>query len=468
MNITVIGAARSGIAVAKLLQENGHQVFLSEFKADEQNVTQELLKDGIASEFGGHSEKVLQSDALVLSPGVPAKVPIVIQAKAKGIPVYSEVEAASWFCKAPILAITGSNGKTTTTSWIAHTFETANKKYWVGGNIGTAFSSFANQTASDETVILEISSFQLDDIERFQPKISLLLNITPDHLDRYDYKFENYAHSKFRIFENQSSQDVLIYNADDPVIQERIEKGDIEAKLMGFTLIPPAPFGKEAHESSFDNLGSLLDKGDLGDSAFIENDQIVLQINGNKRILMPTSAVSLPGKHNLYNALATALACSLAQIPDEKIVESLSTFKGVEHRLEFVRELNSVKYYNDSKATNVDAVWYALQSFQQPIILLAGGIDKGNDYSVLKELVQKNVRVVIGIGESSGQKVVDDLGIYAPKSLFAKNMEEAIQLAKQEAQSGEVVLLSPACASFDLFKNYEHRGEVFKEIVHQL
>lgn len=459
MNITVIGAARSGIAVAQLLARHGHTVFLSEFKPDTQNLAETLTSSGIASEFGGHSEKVLSSDAIVLSPGVPAKVPIIVEAKTKGIPIYSEVEAASWYCKAPILAITGSNGKTTTTTWIQHTFETAKAKHHVGGNIGTAFSLFADETTPDETVILEISSFQLDDIEKFSPKISLLLNITPDHLDRYEYKFENYANSKFRIFEHQQSDDIFIYNADDEVIQERIKKGDIQAKLVGFSLMSPSPFDKAENNHS---------KGDLGDSAFIEDDHIVLRKDNKTRILMPISAVSLPGKHNLYNALATALACSFSGISDQAIIESLSTFKGVAHRLEFVRALDGVTFYNDSKATNVDAVWYALQSFTQPIVLLAGGIDKGNDYSVLKELVEKNVRVVIGVGESSGEKVVNDLGKYAPKSHFVKTMEEAVVLAQREAQNGEIVLLSPACASFDLFNNYEHRGEVFKDLVHQL
>lgn len=446
-NITVIGAARSGLSVARLLARHDANVFLTDRSADTQGLTKSLAGMGIASEFGGHSERALAADWVVISPGVPTTAPLVQKAIEKGLAVYSEIEVASWFCKAPIVAITGTNGKTTTTTLTGYVFEKAGRRPFVGGNIGVPFSDMADQLDETQTVILEVSSFQLDHIDRFRPKVSVMLNITPDHLDRYQYQFERYAHSKYRIHQNQEAGDYAVYNADDPLLIAHFEQLDPKA--------------------SFTPLGFSI-TNEVSQGAFLRDNNLILRIEGQEEVLMQPEEISIRGSHNLYNSLAAAVAARVMEIRSEVIRESLSTFEGVAHRLEFVRELNGVKYYNDSKATNVNAVWYALESFTEPIILLAGGRDKGNDYLPLHKLIQEKVRVVIGVGEESGHKVVNELGCVAPEAHFAANMQDAVSLAHQMAKTGEVVLLSPACASFDLFEHYEHRGDVFKETVQKL
>ena len=466
--VSVIGAARSGIAAAKLLAGSSARVLLSEYGDIAAEALEALAQAGIASEAGGHTPRALEADFIVVSPGVPSNIPLLLEAREKGIPVYSEIEAASWFCRAPIIAITGSNGKTTTTSLVAHIFAHAGRTVHVAGNIGRAFSDIASTTSPEDVVVLEVSSFQLDHIDTFRPDVSVLLNITPDHLNRYDNQFENYAASKLRIFENQTPEDTLIYCVDDVVVRNKVaqrvhpgaEHSNREPADTGFRT------AGEGDVRRVKTLG-ISQEEELRDGAFLRGSELVIRFNQEEEILMRKEELALKGPHNVYNSLAAAMAARVMEIPSRLIRESLSTFEGVAHRLEMVRELNGVRYINDSKATNVNAVWYALESFRERIILIAGGRDKGNDYTSLKPLVEKNVRMVIAIGESA-EKVDRELGTLAEQHMIMDSLEEAVQAAYLFAQSGEVVLLSPACASFDMFSNYEERGEVFKKVVMQL
>ena len=453
--ITVVGAARSGIAASKLLNESGADVFLTEFKDDEAGIASSLKEVGVDAEFGGHSPRALEADFVVVSPGVPSNVPLLQQAQAKGLAIYSEIEVAYWFCKAPIIAITGSNGKTTTTSLAAHIFSHAGEKVHVAGNIGKAFSEVTKSTSSDDVVVLEVSSFQLDHIDTFRPDVSMILNITPDHLNRYDYQFEKYAASKFRIIENQTAADTLIYCYEDSFVRNKVAQ---------FT---PTHAGENmAMPDRVKTLG-ISQEQELREGAFLRGSELVIRFKQEEEILMRKEELALAGPHNVYNSLAAAVAARVMEIPSLFVRESLSSFEGVAHRLEKVREVNGVKYINDSKATNVNAVWYALESFKENIILIAGGRDKGNDYSSLKPLVKRNVRMVISIGESA-EKVDKELGELAEQHMIMDSLEEAVQAAHLLARTGEVVLLSPACASFDMFANYEERGEVFKAAVMKL
>ncbi len=443
--ISVIGGARSGLAVAKLLKKLGADVFLSDVKKPEEIkhvkfTLQELDQFGIKYEFGGHSESVFDCDFMVISPGVPSNSEIVRRAIAKGLRVLSEIEVASWFCKAPIVAVTGTNGKTTTTSLIGHIFKTAGFKTIVAGNIGSPFSDYVLDADEKSVVVLEVSSFQLDHIESFRPKVSVLLNITPDHLDRYA-SFGDYILSKFRIFKNQKSDDFAVYNYDDEIVQPYVEQLDV-VKM---------PF-------------SVLERLSCG--GFIEDDYLVLKLKNKEERILKMGELKLRGIHNVYNSLAAALAARAMEVKDEIIRESLMSFEGVSHRLEFVREINGVKFINDSKATNVNSLWYALESFDEPIILIAGGRDKGNDYSKVYELVRKKVKLILAIGESR-EKIYNEFKNLT-KVIKVDSMEEAVKRAYEEAKPGDVVLLSPACASFDMFEDFEHRGEVFKKLVMQL
>lgn len=404
----------------------------------------ELNNANIDHEFGGNTEKVLASDVLVLSPGVPSDVPIVKQALESGLKVVSEIEIASWFCEAPIAAITGTNGKTTTTTLAGRIFEDARKPVQVAGNIGVAFSQVVENTTKQSTVILEVSSFQLDSIETFKPNISVLLNITPDHLDRYDHSMEKYIESKCRIFMNQARGDTIVYNYDDDIVRTNVEaRVSPEVKRMPFST-----------------------KTTLREGAYIENRHLWTTIAGHATELIPVDDISIKGQHNLMNAMAATLIARTMTVPTASVRATLKNFKGVEHRLEFVRELDGVSYVNDSKATNVDSVWYGLQSFTQPIVLLLGGRDKGNDYSTLFPLVQKYVKAIVAIGESAA-KVSTAFEKMKPVNT-ASSMKEAVDQARKFAKPGDVVLLSPACASFDWFDNYEHRGRTFKELVMKL
>ena len=441
--VSVIGAARSGVAVAQLLRSQGADVFVSDSSSAEklQSSISDLQSEKIEFEIGKHSNQVYNCDLMVISPGVPSDAPVVLEAQKRSIKVVSELEVGSWFCQSPIVAITGSNGKTTTTTLIGRILDHAKKKHVVAGNIGTAFSSIVLELAETDVAVLEVSSFQLDHIEAFRPKISILLNITSDHMDRYDHSMERYAASKARIFKNQKSDDVLIYNADDEWTNRVVSQA--QSRKVAFS-IPQK----------------------LNEGAFVENEKLVTSLGGVKTEIIDINQIFIKGIHNLYNSMAAALAGQLLGIEPNLLQSTLKTFEGVEHRLEFVSELNSVRYYNDSKATNVDSVWYALQAFKKPIVLLLGGRDKGNDYSRLAKLVKKQVKAIVAIGESADK--VEQAFRGTTTITKTVSMDEAVSTACSLAQSGDVVLLSPACASFDWFKNYEQRGQVFKELVKNL
>lgn len=442
---SVIGAARSGLAVASLLKRQGAEVFLSERAPGEAmtGVRAELDHKGIPYEFGGNTERALNADVMVISPGVPSDAPVVKQALARGIAVLSELEVAAWFTDGPIVAITGTNGKTTTTSLAGRMFEDARIPSVVAGNIGTAFSQVVTSLPAGGTAILEVSSFQLDHIVSFRPRVAVLLNITPDHLDRYEHSLEKYIASKGRIFENQDDGDALVYNWDDEVTRALADSARSTVHRLPFSV----------HE-------------ELKEGAFLDHGRMVVTLHGRQSDILAPEEMSLRGVHNLANAMAATLAARWMGIPAASLRATLKNFKGVEHRLEFVREWNGVWFVNDSKATNVDAVWYALQSFTRPIIIMVGGRDKGNEYSRLYDLVRKHVKTVIAIGESA-DKVAGAFQAIIPV-VRAKSMEEAVQTGAKLAVPGDVVLLSPACASFDWFQNYEHRGRVFKQAVMNL
>ena len=444
---SVVGGARSGLAVAGLLKGLGAHVFLSE-KAPAQkmpDVVAELDKLQVPYEFGGNTARVLDADVIILSPGVPSDAPIVQDALAQAKRVVSEIEVASWCCPAPIVAVTGTNGKTTTTTLIGRMFEDAKRPSVVAGNIGLAFSEMIQSLTEKSTAVIEVSSFQLDHIETFRPRISVLLNITPDHLDRYGRSFERYIEAKRRIFENQRDGDVVVYNADDDITRQQVEQyADPGVRRLPFSL-----------------------KRKLREGAFItDNQYLTARMAENDAAIIARKEISIRGLHNLYNAMAASLVGKAMGISTASLRATLRNFKGVEHRLEFVREVGGVTYVNDSKATNVDSVWYALQSFQQPIVLFLGGRDKGNDYAQLVDLVRQHVKAIVALGESADKVVAAFASLVPVKK--ATRMDEAVQIASSLAAPGDVVLLSPACASFDWFENYEHRGRVFKELVSAL
>lgn len=443
--ITIIGAARSGIAAAFLLQKQGAEVFVSDISPAEriQNYIELLKLNNIPFECGSHSEKVYDCSLMIISPGVPSDAPVIKKALERKIKIISEIELASEFCPCPIVAVTGSNGKTTTTTLIGEIFKNAGKNYVVAGNIGIAFSSVVKSLNAEYTAILEVSSFQLDFIDTFHPKVSVILNITKDHMDRYDNSIEKYADAKGRIFKNQSADDICIYNYDDGIVRNLVEKA--RCRKMPFS------------------VQQVLDVGGYVDR---DNNKITILSNKEKISVININDISIRGTHNIYNSLAAALVAKNFGISVNTIANTLRNFKGVEHRLEFVREINGIKFINDSKATNVDSVYYALESFNQPVILLLGGRDKGNDYFRLFNLVREKVKNIIAIGESA-EKVKEQFQNYCDVKI-ASSMEEAVKLSYLNAEIGDVVLLSPACASFDWFDNYEHRGNVFKELVSKL
>lgn len=438
--ISILGAVRSGIGAARLSKKLGAVPFVSDSGPNEKltDSISILEKEGIAYECGSHSEKVFECDFLITSPGIPTGSAVLTEAAKRGIKIYSEVEFASWFCRGIIIAITGTNGKTTTTSLIAHVLTESGLKCRPAGNIGNAFSEIVLDLEGDEYVALEISSFQLDFIERFKPKFSVILNITPDHLDRYNNSFDQYAASKMKVSENQGPGDTFIYNFDDPNIKARLGKQCMQR--LGFSV-----------------------KNTLENGAYIYDEKMVFASGGKAEEVCNISDLFIKGEHNASNALAVLIAAKVIGISDLKIKKAFASFKGVEHRIEFVRELDGVEYYNDSKATNADSVWYALRSFDQPIFLILGGKDKGNNYDRIKEPVIKNVKKIYAIG-SSAQKVFDYFSDIVPTEIKS-TLEECVLSARKEAVTGTVVLLSPACASFDMFENYEHRGKVFKQAI---
>lgn len=444
MKLVILGGGESGTGAAVLGKQKGWEVFLSDKSSLKEVYKKELDAKGIRWEEGQHTEsEILSADCIIKSPGIPHKVPIVQQAKAKGIEIISEIEFASRYTDAKIIAITGSNGKTTTTTLVYHLLKEAGLSVAVGGNIGYSFARLVAQEPK-EYYVLEISSFQLDDITSFHPHIALLLNITPDHLDRYNYEFQNYIDAKMRITEFQQAADYLIYDADDPVTAQEIGKGQVKAQLLPFSL-----------EKTFERGAWSLDEKNM-------------YVNVNQNIFeMSTKDLTIKGKHNLKNAMGATMVAKLLNVRNENIRNSLMTFQGVPHRLEFVREVEGVRYINDSKATNVNSVYYALDSMEEGLVWIVGGQDKGNDYTPLIPYVSKKVKAIVCLGLDN-QKIIQTFQSIVPTIIETHSMEDAVQVGRGLSQEGDTVLLSPACASFDLFQSYEDRGNQFKHYVNML
>jgi len=441
--IVILGAGESGAGAAVLAKLKGFDVFVSDLSAIQPSYKSLLNQYAIAWEEMHHTEElILNADEVIKSPGIPDKASIIRKIVAQGINIISEIEFAGRFTSSRMICITGSNGKTTTTSLIYHILKNAGLDVGLAGNIG---NSLALQVATDphEYYVVELSSFQLDHMFGFKAHIAVLLNITPDHLDRYDYEFQNYVDAKFRITQNQTSDDAFIFWENDPVIIEELKKRTLGAHLY--------PFSLERTERA---------------KAFVEQDQIVIQTL-NTIFTMPQCELALKGIHNAYNSMAAGLAASVLDVKKERIRQSLLDFKGVEHRLEYVATVRNVRYVNDSKATNVNSCWYALQSMTTPVVLILGGTDKGNDYAEIEELVREKVHTLIFMG-------LDNTPLHAffdgkvENIVDVRSMEEAVSAAYRIAHSGDTVLLSPCCASFDLFKNYEDRGRQFKDCVRKL
>jgi UDP-N-acetylmuramoylalanine--D-glutamate ligase len=439
-----LGAGESGIGAALLAKQKGYNVFVSDASAIKPMYQAELEANAIPFESGTHDmERILAADEVMKSPGIPEKNELVIAIRAKGIPVISEIEFGYRYKgNAKIAAITGSNGKTTTTSLLFHICQVAEKDAAMVGNIGF---SFARQIAQDPKAlyVIEVSSFQLDDIHFFKPDIAILLNITEDHLDRYNYEFEKYVKSKFRIIENQTETDCFIYCIDDEIIVKHLA-------LLTYNT-NPLPFSM---------------KQEVKKGGYIKNEQMMLKIQ-EERVSMSIYDFALKGKHNAYNTMAASIAATTLGIRKEKIREAVSNFHNLEHRMEFVATVRGVDFINDSKATNVNSTWYALESMQKKTILVLGGIDKGNDYSLIAELVKEKVKAIICMGTDNA-KIKDFFKDLVPVMIEADSAKKAVTESFKLAEKGDVVLLSPACASFDLFKNYEDRGRQFKDSVKEL
>ena len=443
MRLVILGGGESGVGTAILGKKQGYDVFVSDYGKIRDNYKEVLLLNEIAWEEERHTEKkVLNADVVMKSPGIADKSDIVKKLRDKKIPVISEIEFAVQFTKAKTIGITGSNGKTTTTMLTYHLLKSAGLNVGLGGNIG---KSFAWQVAEDafDCYVLELSSFQLDGILTYRPDIAIITNISPDHLDRYDYKFENYIDSKFRITMNQTEADYLIYDADDEVISGWLKNNKTKAQLLPFSLTKT-----------------------FNQGAFIKNDNMEININ-EEEFIMETEYIALEGKHNMKNAMAAASVAKLMKIRKDTIRESLSNFQGVEHRLEKVLKIGNVQYINDSKATNVNATFFALDSMNVPTVWIVGGVDKGNDYSELMPLVREKVKAIVCLGVDN-KKIIDAFGNVVDVMVEVGSMEDAVRMSQRLTEKGDAVLLSPACASFDLFQNYEDRGKQFKQAVQNL
>ncbi|MEZ4853471.1 UDP-N-acetylmuramoyl-L-alanine--D-glutamate ligase [Flavobacterium sp.] len=441
--LVVLGGGESGVGTAILGKKKGYDVFVSDFGKIKENYKEVLSINGIKWEDEKHTENlILNADVVMKSPGIPDKVPIVKQLKEKGISVVSEIEFASSFTNAITIGITGSNGKTTTTLLTYHLLKQAGLNVGLAGNIG---KSFAWQVAQNEheVYVLELSSFQLDGIVNYKPHIAIITNLSPDHLDRYDYDYKQYIASKFRITMNQTKDDFLIVDADDVEIEKWLQNNTTKAKVLQFSLT------KELHEG-----GSVLENN-LNNN--INNDQFT----------MPINELALEGKHNVKNAMAATTVAQLMKVRKQTIRESLSNFQGAEHRLEKVLKIQGVQYINDSKATNVNATFFALDSMTAPTVWIVGGIDKGNDYDELMPLVREKVKSIICLGVDN-QKLIHAFSDVVDVLIETTSMTEAVKIAEKMAEKGDTVLLSPCCASFDLFENYEDRGRQFKNAVHNL
>lgn len=444
MNITILGAALSGLAAAQLARRTGNDVFVTDAKsADKASEAIDTLKrEGIAHEFGGHTERALDADLIVTSPGIPPSNAIRQKAVERGIPIIGELEYASRMMTNPVIAVTGTNGKTTTTALTAWILQQSGHSAVTAGNIGTPLSSLVGKVSPDTIIVVEASSYQLDTTVSFRPRVSILTNITPDHLS-YHGTFEQYVHAKWKIFANQRDNDVVVLNADDP-----------HAAAGASTAQGMVSMFSTSHE---------VERG-----AFVRGDEIILRVGlqHNEEILMPVRRIGLPGVHNLYNSLAATLAARAFEVRNEDIRDSLQSFAGVEHRLEYVRTFHDVRYYNDSKATNVNAAWYALASFDRPIVWIAGGRGDNNDYGQLDDLVDTNVKAVVCIGEETD--AIFNHWCTRKRCVKSPTLQDAVRNASELAEHDDIVLFSPACKSFDMFDNFEQRGRIFKDLVSQL
>lgn len=441
--VVILGAAESGVGAAILARKQGFDVFVSDFGAIKEKYKNELTDRKFDFEEGRHTEeKILDADLVIKSPGIPDKAPLIKKLKEKGIPIISEIEFAGRYTSARKICISGSNGKTTTTLLTFHMLEKAGYNVGLAGNVG---QSFAWQVAEKDFdyYVIELSSFQLDGMIEFKADIAVLLNITPDHLDRYEYKMQNYVDSKFRIAQNQTAQDLFIWCSDDPVLKLEMDKRNIAAKCVSFGLgLPPAE-----------------------GAGVIYNNMI---INWKQNIFtMSILDIALHGNHNTYNSMAAGISGMAVNIRNETIRESMADFKGVEHRLERFLKVHGIEFINDSKATNINSTWYALESMSQSTVWIVGGIDKGNDYTQLNELVKKKVKAIVCLGVDNS-KILEAFKHVGIDMVETQSMEDAVRSAYYLAKNGDTVLLSPACASFDLFENYEDRGYQFKNAVKEL
>jgi UDP-N-acetylmuramoylalanine--D-glutamate ligase len=441
--IVILGAGESGAGSAILAQKNGFDVFVSD-KGQIKDIYKEILvKNNIKWEEGSHTETdILSADEIIKSPGIPEDAPIIKNIRGKGIHIISEIEFAGRYAKGIKICITGSNGKTTVTNLISHILKKAGKKVAMTGNVGNSFAMAVAEGSYDYYVI-ELSSFQLDGMYEFRADIAVLINITPDHLDRYDHNFQNYIDSKFRVIQNQAKNEFLIFWAGDPIIQKELSKRKPEVTLL--------PFSDEIKE---------------GMTAYVENDELIIDYL-NKTKIMTIHEFALKGRHNIYNSMAAAVAGKILNIRKEVIRESLADFQGVEHRLEPVITVCGIDFINDSKATNVNSTWYAIECMENSIIWIVGGVDKGNDYSELFQVVKTKVKAIVCLGKDN-KKIIEAFKDKVATIVETTSMEEAVRSSYYLAKKGETVLLSPACASFDLFKNYEDRGRQFKQAVRNL
>ncbi len=442
--IVILGSGESGVGAAILAQAKGFDVFVSDKGEIKEKYKTALQESNIAFEEGVHTEeKILNASEIIKSPGIPDKADLVKKAKAKGIKVISEIEFAGRYTNAKKICITGSNGKTTTTMLTYHILTNAGYNVGLAGNIG---KSLAWQVATEnfDYYVIELSSFQLDGMYDFKADIAILLNITPDHLDRYEYKFENYAMSKFRVAQNQTADGAFIYCADDEAIMQYLEQVNPQATRYPFSI-------KKKIEQ---------------DGAYLNENEITININQNP-ITMTIEQLALQGKHNVYNSMASAIAARLVDVRKENVRESLSDFVNVEHRLEVVATINGIEFINDSKATNINSVWYALESMTKPVVLIMGGVDKGNDYTQLYDLVKSKVKAIVCLGVDNS-KLIENFTSAVETIVEAQSMHEAVSYSYKLGKKGDAVLLSPACASFDLFQNYEDRGSQFKSSVRSL
>jgi len=441
--LVILGAGESGVGAAILAKAKGWRVFVSDLSAIKPSFQEELGSQGVEFEAEQHTmDKILAADLLIKSPGIPEKTELMQAIRAKGIKVISEIEFAGYYSTAKHICITGSNGKTTTTMWCYHILKKAGLNVGLAGNVG---QSFAKQvaTAHYDFYVLELSSFQLDDMYDFRADIAILTNITPDHLDRYNYQMENYVRAKFRILQNQTAADFFIYNADDATITSQLKQFQTTTQLLPFSMnVAQNPGG------------------------FADQKQLYININ-KQQLTMSIHELALKGKHNTQNALAAGIAARLVEIRTDIVRESLQDFVNVEHRMEFVAKVNGIEFINDSKATNINAAWFALESMEKPTVWIVGGVDKGNDYSELFELATQKVKAIVCLGLDN-QKIIEAFKDKVEVIVEAKSANEAVSFAYQLAGKDDAVLLSPACASFDLFSSYEDRGQQFKQAVRML